>query len=71
MLSVPPGASCATWPMLAERAMVIEPMSGVRSPAMIFSRVVLPAPLRPTRPTLWPVGMPAVAPSKMGRPSIR
>jgi hypothetical protein len=71
MLSSPPGASCATWPMRALRAMVIEPMSGVRSPAMIFNSVVLPAPLRPTRPTLWPVGMPAVAASKIGFPSMR
>ena len=31
--------------------------------------MVLPAPLRPTRPTLWPVGMPAVAPVE-DRPAL-
>ena len=30
--------------------------SGASSPAISRSSVVLPAPLRPTRPTLWPVG---------------
>ena len=34
------------------------------------SKVVLPAPLRPTRPTLWPEGIAAVAPSRIGLPSI-
>ena len=41
------------------------------SPMMSRSIVVLPVPLRPTRPTLWPVGIATVAPSRIGRPSIR
>ena len=70
-LSSPPGASWAMWPMRLERGTVSEPASGARSPAMSFRSVVLPAPLRPTRPTLWPVGIPAVAPSRIGLPSMR
>ncbi len=31
--------------------------------------VVLPVPFRPTRPTLWPAGIVADAPSNRGRPS--
>src|ERR1700674_3419856 len=33
---------------------VIAPDVGFRNPAMLFSRVVLPAPLRPTQATTWP-----------------
>src|SRR6185312_13087367 len=38
---------------------------------MTPNRVVLPAPLRPTRPTRAPVGMRAKAPSKSLRPAMR
>src|SRR6185295_8626644 len=38
---------------------------------MTPNRVVLPAPLRPTRPTRAPVGMRAEAPSKSLRPAMR
>ncbi len=40
------------------------------SPRISRNSVVLPAPLRPTRPTLWPVGITAVAFSIRGRPSM-
>ena len=70
-LSGPPGASCATQPMRVARGTLMAPSSGVSSPAIRRSSVVLPEPLRPTRPTLWPAGMPTVALSKMMRPSMR
>ena len=54
----PPGASCATQPMRRVLGqVVIEPSSGWISPAIMRSSVVLPVPLRPTSPTLWPSGM--------------
>ena len=36
---------------------------------LIRGELVLPVPLRPTRPTLWPAGMVADAPTNRGRPS--
>ena len=69
-LSSPPGTSCATWPMRALRGIEMAPSSGETSPFNRLSSVVLPAPLRPTRPTLWPEGIAAVARSRIGLPSI-
>ncbi|KJK54989.1 hypothetical protein UK12_31470 [Saccharothrix sp. ST-888] len=36
---------------------VTEPAAGRSAPARVFSRLVLPAPLRPTRPTRSPGAM--------------
>ena len=47
------------------------PPSGAISPAMARNSVVLPAPLRPTRPTRAPAGICAEAPSNRRRPAMR
>jgi hypothetical protein len=44
---------------------------GLQSPATRLSRVVLPLPLRPTRPTRCPGGTARVAPSNNRRPPTR
>jgi hypothetical protein len=62
-VSSPPGASCSMLPSRAPLGAKIEPASGESSPRMRRKRVVLPAPLRPTRPTRDPLGSAAVAPS--------
>jgi hypothetical protein len=67
----PPGASCATSPTRALCGTEIEPPSGAMSPRIRRSRVDLPVPLRPTRPTRWPAGIAAVARSKSSRPATR
>ena len=68
-VSSEPGTSWATPPMRAARGTSIRPESSVSWPRIRRKRVVLPVPLRPTRPTLWPVGMTAEACSMSGRPS--
>jgi hypothetical protein len=70
-LCSPDGASWATVPMRAPRGTRMEPDSSSISPSSSLSSVVLPTPLRPTRPTLWPVGIAAVAPSSSSLPSMR
>ena len=67
----PPGASCATVPMRAFFGTLAEPASEMRSPRISFKSVDLPVPLRPTRPTLWPSGREAEAPSSRSLPPIR
>ncbi len=63
------GASWATPPMRARRGISISPPSSVSSPRISRNSVVLPAPLRPTNPTLCPAGISAVVSSKSLRPS--
>ena len=63
----PPGASCSTRPSRALRGRVIVPDSGASSPEIMRNRVVLPAPLRPTKPTRARSGSAAVASSKSNR----
>ena len=63
------GTSCATPPMRAREGSSMVPASSARSPRMRPNSVVLPVPLRPTTPTLWPVGTLAEAPSNRGRPA--
>ena len=46
----PPGASCSTRPSLVPRRKRDCPLSGAISPLMSRNSVVLPAPLRPTKP---------------------
>ena len=60
-LSGPSGASCASRPMRVRCGTTMSPCSGAISPAMARNSVVLPAPLRPTRPTRIPSGMVAEA----------
>ena len=57
----PPGASCSTWPMRIRLGICSVPDSGWRSPAIIRNSVVLPVPLRPTKPVRAPVGIAADA----------
>ena len=47
---------------------VIVPLSGVTVPVNILSKVVLPAPLRPSRPMRWPRSIWAETPSNKGGP---
>ena len=70
-LSGPPGASCATWPIRAFLGRPMEPLSGPTSPEIRRKRVVLPAPLAPTRPALAPSGSATVAWSISRRWPIR
>ena len=64
------GTSCATPPILARDGQGdFARRPGPTRPRMMRKSVVLPAPLRPTRPTLWPSGMTALASSNRGRPS--
>ncbi len=75
----PAGASCATWPMRARAARRISPPSGWMSPpfpappavTIARSSVDLPAPLRPTRPTLRPGSTTRPAWSSSVRPAMR
>ena len=55
----------------ARRSAAPAPCSGAISPAITRNKVVLPAPLRPTRPTRAPVGICAEAPSSRSRPATR
>ena len=48
---------------------VMTPPSSTNSLLMSLNKVVFPAPLRPIRPTLWPVGIVAEASRNSGRPS--
>jgi hypothetical protein len=48
----------------------IDPESNAHSPRISLKSEVLPVPLRPTMPALWPVGMVAEAFSNSGFPSI-
>lgn len=48
-------------------ARVIVPLSGDCNPASSFRKVVLPQPLRPTRPMRWPSSMASVAESSTAR----
>ena len=57
--------------MFCQRARTILPSSGSSRPAMRRSRVVLPHPLRPTRPSLWRAPICAFTPPKRRRPSTR
>ena len=50
----PLGASCARKPMRRPRGSSIVPASGCKAPRIRSSKVDLPAPLRPTSPTLTP-----------------
>ena len=52
----PLGASCSTRPMRVPFGSEIDPASGAISPAMARKSVVLPAPLRPTKPAFEPAG---------------
>jgi len=61
----PAGASCATMPIRVPAGTVIAPTSAESRPAISFSSVLLPVPLRPTRATRWPLGTTAVAASKI------
>ncbi len=68
------GPSGACWRTVASRARVarrMSPPSGASSPAMARSRVVLPAPLRPTRPMRRPGSTVRSAPSSSVRPPRR
>ena len=67
----PPGASCATHADAGAVGQRISPPSAWISPAISFSSVDLPVPLRPTSPALWPVGSVRLAPSSKGRPAMR
>src|SRR6201999_568084 len=66
-----PGASCATAPTFQALGQLTSPSSGCRWPRMTLKKVVLPAPLRPTRPMRRPAGRLAVAPDRISRPAIR
>ena len=66
-----PGASCATWPMRVFFGSEIEPVSATMSPVMARNSVVLPAPLRPTRPAFVPAGKVSEAWSRSRRPAMR
>ena len=66
-----PGASCATWPMRVFFGRLIEPVSDGKSPVMALNSVVLPVPLRPTRPALVPAGKVSEAWSRSRRPAMR
>ena len=67
----PSGASCASRPMLARAGIWMRPLSAPSSPAMTRNSVVLPTPLRPTRPTRAPAGTLAEASSINSRPATR
>ena len=67
----PPGASCARNPMRCPRGNSIDPPSGCRAPRIRSSKVDLPAPLRPTSPTLLPSAICALAWSSKIRPPMR
>jgi len=64
------GASWATPPIFAPLGTLIRPISGSNWPSISLKRVVLPVPLRPTKPTLWPPGMVREHSSKSGFPSM-
>ena len=66
-LCSPPGASCSTRPRRTPLGMEIEPDSGDSSPAIRRNNVVLPAPLRPTKPTRARAGNATVASSISSR----
>ena len=70
-LSGPFGASCASLPIRQRGGISTWPCSAAVSPVMTPNRVVLPVPLRPTRPTRAPVGMRAEAPFSSVRPAMR
>ena len=57
--------------MRVPRDVSTEPPSASPKPATSFSRVDLPVPLRPTRPTRVPVGIEAEALSRMTLPPSR
>src|SRR5215469_6652218 len=57
--------------MRCPRGSSIDPPSGCNAPRIKSSRVDLPAPLRPTRPTLLPSAICALAPSSKARPPMR
>ena len=63
-----PGTSWETPPIFQPLGMEISPVSKTISPRMMRNSVVLPVPLRPTRPTLWPVGIVTVVFSIRVRP---
>src|SRR5919206_2004341 len=54
-------------PTLAPPTRSTDPESGSECPARISSRVVLPAPLRPTSPTFSPASTESVAPERTFR----
>ena len=64
------GASCATPPIRARFGTSISPASSGSSPRISRNSVVLPLPLRPTKPTLWPPGISTEASSNRRLPSI-
>ena len=70
-VAVPPGASCATVATLAPRDSASAPPSGSMVPDIKRSRVVLPLPLRPTRPMRRPRATRADASCKRSRPPMR
>ena len=64
------GASCATPPIRARFGTSISPPSSASSPRISRKSVVLPVPLRPTKPTLCPAGITVEASSKSLLPSM-
>src|SRR5665213_3306891 len=70
-LSGPFGASCASRPRRQRGGSSMLPCSADMSPAITLKSVVLPEPLRPTRPTRAPGVMRAAAPSSSARPAMR
>ncbi len=65
------GVAACSWsaePMRATFGRMISPEPALSSPLIRRKRVVLPAPLRPTRPTFAPTGSAAEAESKKRRP---
>jgi hypothetical protein len=69
--SGPSGASWGSRPMVAREGQAKRPCSSARSPTMARNSVLLPVPLRPTRPTRAPEGICAVARSIRSRPATR
>src|SRR5262249_19208138 len=57
--------------MRCPRGSSIDPQSGCNAPRIKSSRLDLPAPLRPTSPTLLPSAICALAPSSKARPPMR
>ena len=70
-LSGPLGASCARRPMRQRGGISTSPCSAETSPVITPNSVVLPVPLRPTRPTRAPAGMLAPVDSSSARPPMR
>ena len=69
-MSFDAGASCSTPPILKCFGISIVPLSTPHSFFINLNKLVLPVPLRPTIPILWPVGILTEASSKSAIPPI-